>query len=164
MKSWRIGIFALIWMLLLTGCGGGEKVPAAVTFSYENVQIAPGVAAAPVIEALGRPTSYGESPTAHGASMEKTYGYGSFYFTTCLEEGQERIYRIWFADDTVETAAGIRIGSTLDQVKQAYPDAMGSEEPDRQVYSLSEGEGILSVILEEGSVANILYRSAGTGT
>ncbi len=161
MKQLCTLLLAVCLALGQLGCARAEaKTEDTCVFTYEGTQIVPGTPAAPVLEALGQPASCGESPSSTGTGMDKTYGYGSFYITTSPENGQEKICRIWFADDTVETADGIRIGHDLEQVQKTYPDALGGEGEERKVFSLSDGDTKLSIILEEDVVVNILYRDA----
>ena len=149
-------IFLLLAMLCLTGCAAPE-VPTGeknFTFIYQGVAISPHGDAAPVIEALGEPKSYTEETSCAFEGLDKTYYYGSFYLSTYPVDGRDFIYTLWFADDTVATAEGIRIGSTQAQVAEAY----GQDSLDEAGSCLRiRGSSRLVILLTDGIVTSVRY-------
>ena len=149
-------VMILLALLCLTGCAS-PKVPTGeekFTFIYQGVAISPHGDAAPVIEALGEPKSYTEESSCAFEGLDKTYYYGSFYLSTYPMGGKDFVYVLWFADDTVTTAEGIRIGSTQAQVETAYgKDAFNGT----NAFEMSKGSSKLTILITDGIVSGIRY-------
>ena len=169
MRKWTGFLAVAAGILCLCACaaGSGETAPTegsdTLAFSYGDVTICPGDPAQAVLEALGEPGSYQETPSCAGEGMDKTYGYGGFYLTTYPEGETDRIGQIWFADDTVSTAAGIRIGSLMEQVKRAYPQGSVCAGGEQDFYFVSAQKGTLSFTLENGRVTQVQYQGMTAG-
>ena len=112
------------------------------------------VEATDIVAALGEPKSYTEETSCAFEGLDKTYFYGSFYLSTYPMGDKDFVYSVWFADDSVSTAEGIRIGSTKAQVESAYGTAAfnGSN-----AFVMTKGESTLTVILKDGEVSEIVY-------
>lgn len=153
-------IYTLTIMLLIlcTGCGEDQQSQApeipGYSFTYNGALIPINADAAPIIAALGEPKSYTEETSCAFDGLDKTYYYGSFYLTTYPTDGKDYVYTLWFADDSISTKEGIRIGSTQAEVERAY----GAESFDgNNAYILVRGETKLTVILTDGIVSSIQY-------
>lgn len=155
MKQMIILLLALLW---LTGCAAPE-VPGEqenLTFVYNGVEITPHADAAPVLEALGEPKSYTEEASCAFEGLDKTYYYGSFYLSTYPMDGRDYIYTLWFADDTVATAEGIRIGSPRSRVEEVYgPDAFNGT----NAFEMTKGNSRLTILITDGMVSSIRYEA-----
>ena len=149
-------VIILLALLCLTGCAAPE-VPTGeenFTFIYQGVAISPHGDAAPVIEALGEPKSYTEESSCAFEGLDKTYYYGSFYLSTYPMDGKDFVYMLWFADDTVTTAEGIRIGSTQAQVETAYgKDAFNGT----NAFEMTKGSSKLTILITDGMVSGVRY-------
>lgn len=151
-------ILILLALLCMAGCADAKipEVPANYSFTYENVEIVLHADAAPVISALGEPKNYTEEASCAFDGLDKTYHYGAFYLTTYPLEGRDYIYTLWFADDTVATAEGIRIGSTRAQVEQAYgTDALNAAGNCVRI----QGQSRLVILLTDGLVSSVRYEA-----
>jgi len=156
MKHTYLFFLTALLLVNLMGCSAHHVTGQAENFSftYESLQIILGSDASSVIEALGEPVSYTEEPSCAFAGMDKTYYYGSFYLSTYPLEGKDYVYRIWFADDTVATEEGIRIGSQSAQVAQIYgTDSFNGTNAN----ILVRGNSRLTVLMEEGTVVSVQY-------
>lgn len=157
MKSWimMIAILAMMWM---TGCSSVEPRPTEpekeLVFRYNGTEIAMGAEAAPVLEALGEPKSCTEAPSCLFEGVDKTYYYDGFYLTTSPSPEGERIYNLWFADDSVETPEGIAIGDEAAEVEQAY-----DVETCGEIYFYDQGDTRLNIVTEKGVVTSVQYIS-----
>ena len=61
--------------------------------------------------------------------------------------------------ESPETAEGIGVGSTVDEVMAAYPDAEVAEEPVADTrYSITDGSGWINVVVRGGVVHEIVVR------
>lgn len=156
MKKISILLLSAVMLSILTGCAPSDPAPRqeGFTFTYNGIQITPDADAAPVIEALGEPKSYTEEPSCAFDGMDKTYYYGSFYLSTYPLDGTDHIYSIWFADDSVATDEGIRIGSTQAQVEDIYGANcfQGSN-----ACTQTQGDSKLTILLTDGLVSSIQY-------
>lgn len=171
MKMKKLLIFALTACLVfsLAACSAGTAnetqgstaagttepaVNEAFVFTYNGTKIQLHANMAPILAALGEPKSYTESASCAFEGLDKTYYYGSFYIDTYPMGEKDYVYDFWFADDSVATAEGIYIGSTQAKVEAAY----GAENYNgSNAYIVREGDGQLTVILEEGVVTSIQY-------
>ena len=160
-------VLALSLMFCFAACGsttteeqGGSnnsgKVEATSKFSftYKGVEIKLSEPAAPIIEKLGEPMKYTESASCAFEGLDKSYYYGSFYLETYPQGEEDFVYGWWFADDTVTTTEGIYIGSSKADVDAAY----GAENFNgSNSYDIKDGNGKLTIILENDVVTSIQY-------
>lgn len=135
----------------------GETIDAAsgeLSFTYNGIAISFHAPAAPIVDALGVPMSYTEQASCAFEGLDKTYYYGSFYLDTYPIGEEDFVYGWWFADDSVATQEGIYIGSSQAEVEAAYgADAFNGTNS----YIVRQGEGSLTVIVEDGVVTSIQY-------
>lgn len=149
-------LLLLLILLCLTGCGApeGPETQENFTFTYSGVEITLHGDAAPVLAALGEPKSYTEEASCAFEGLDKTYYYGPFYLTTYPMEDKDRVYTLWFADDTVSTAEGICIGSTQTQVEEVYgADAFNGA----NAFELTKGNSKLTILITDGLVSGVRY-------
>lgn len=150
-----IGLILAI-LILLGGCGTGEEPFREYGFSYQQTEIRMHENAATILELLGEPVSYTEQTSCAFDGVDKTYCYGSFYISTYPDEDGDRIQALWFADDTVTTQEGIKIGDTKAQVEEAY----GGEWDSSTGQMILQGStSKLSILLTEGIVTSIQYEA-----
>lgn len=156
MKRISIILLAAVMLLSLVGCGSTDIDPQEENFSftYNSTEITLGAAAAPIIDALGEPRSYTEEPSCAFEGMDKTYYYGSFYLSTYPLDSKDYVYSIWFADDSVATNDGIRIGSNKAQVEAIYgADCFNGT----NAYTQTQRNSKLTILLKDGIVSSILF-------
>lgn len=154
MKRISVFLLATIMLLSLVGCGSTDIDPQEENFSftYNGTKITLGAEAAPIIDALGEPRSYTEEPSCAFDGMDKTYYYGSFYLSTYPLNGKDFVYSFWFADDSVATEDGVRIGNTQADVESAYgADCFNGT----NTFTQSEEKSKLTIILIDGLVTSI---------
>lgn len=113
-------IMLLALLTCLCACGTEGEREETFVFTYHGVEITPGEDAAAIIAGLGEAKSITEEPSCAFQGMDRTYCYGSFYLTTIPGENGEMISSVWFADDTVITGEGLRIGSTRQEVEAVF--------------------------------------------
>lgn len=158
MKLGNLAVYLLCTCLLLTGCGTSGKDPAAayLGFSLEETRIVMNAPASSVLNTLNSPLQYTETASCAFDGVEKTYYFGSFYLTTYPSEEGDRIGSVWFADDTVSTEEGIRIGSDRSAVLDAY-----GEEAFLTADScvVSDGNCNLTILLTGDAVSSVVYES-----
>jgi hypothetical protein len=122
--------------------------------AVDGVRIAVDDLAAPVLSALGKWSSYDESPSCAFEGLDKIYGYGSFEIQTYTFGGKDYIRSVYLIDDSVQTEQGITIGSTVEQVREAY----GAPSKENEGSLQYAGEGMtLAFLIRDGRVTNIQY-------
>ena len=156
MKRISLILLAAIMLFSLVGCGSTDTDPQEenFTFTYNGTKITLGAEAAPIIDALGEPRSYTEEPSCAFDGLDKTYYYGSFYLSTYPMDSKDYVYSIWFADDSVATEDGIRIGSTQAQVEAIFGTNCFNG---TNSYMQSKGESKVVYLLEDGLIKSIQY-------
>ncbi len=110
---------------------------------------------APVIEALGEPTSYFEAASCAFEGLDKIYTYQGYEIDTYPVQDRDLVSAVILKDDTVATAEGICIGDSLDKLLETYGE--GVQENGMLVYARDGMK--LCFILQEDSIISIEYRS-----
>ena len=104
---------------------------------------------------LGEPDFYFESESCAFQGLDKVYTYGSVEITTYPEDDVDYILTIALLDDTVTTPEGIYIGSTQEQVIEAYGEAATTT--DTSLIYTDDNGTILTFIISDGIVSYISY-------
>ena len=136
--------------------------PEPYSFVVDGVTVTPGAKASSVLAALAsrQPSVSAQGSCLGGVDGEDVnYLYSGFSIHTFrLSEGHpdEEIRWVILSDDSVATQRGIRIGSSLQDVKNAY--GVGTETPTLITY-LSAGV-LLRFSLRDGVVTGIAYTVA----
>ncbi len=165
MKKMMIFVLVLSMLFCFAGCqsggegqqnqGGADNAAEQIfSFTYKDVTMKLADPAEPILEKLGEPVKYTESASCAFDGLDKSYYYGSFYLETYPQGDKDFVYGWWFADDSVSTPEGIYIGSAQADVEKAY----GAENFNgTNAFTVKEGNGTLTIILEEGAVTSIQY-------
>jgi hypothetical protein len=152
---------AIIIVLILAGCNGGKPVQSGeqsqgYIFDYNGVAISVHTPAESVIEALGEPLDYFEAESCAFEGLDKTYYYSGFELTTYPDGETDYIASVYFQDDSVSTKEGICIGSSLEDVLEAYGnDYSGGD----STYVYTEDQGSLIFVVQDGEVISITYQA-----
>lgn len=137
--------------------GSKEPVQDSFSFTYRDTKIALHAPAADVLAGLGDDYAYSQSTSCAFEGLDKVYDYGSFCLQTYPIGDKDYIYGWWFEDDLDEDAVtpeGIRIGSSQDEVKNAYgADAFNG----KNTYEVTKGSGKLTIIVKDGAVTSVQY-------
>ncbi|HKL98940.1 MAG TPA: hypothetical protein VJZ06_03400 [Mobilitalea sp.] len=133
-----------------------DKVePSGYPFVYNDVTIYMNTDVAPIKEALGEPAQYFEAESCAFKGLDKTYYYSGIELTTYpKEDGSDFISSINFKDDSVSTPEGIFLGSTAQNVIDAYGE---DYEGGATSYTYTLGDSQLLIILEDEEVISITY-------
>lgn len=109
-----------------------------------------------VVNALGEPDGYFESPSCAFQGIDKTYSYSHFEILTYPEDGTDKISMILLLDDLVSTSEGVCIGMTQEDMENAY----GKEyEIKNGAYVYTKDNMHLTFIITDGSIVSIEYDS-----
>ena len=165
MKKALAMLLAAVCLLAFCACKekkGEGADPLPYSFVTDGVTVTPGVKAADTLAALSsrNPAVSFKSSCLGGVGGEDVnYVYDGFYIQTFrLSEGHpdEEIRWIVFSDDSVTTQKGIKIGSTLQEVKDAYG---AGTETEALISYVSSGVS-LRFTLRDGAVIGIAYTVA----
>ena len=160
----------LLAALLLMACGAKDDPnavfvdPNAVQgggygdlyFEADGVRFGIFDEAEPVLSALPqyRSTFTGESCAFDNADI--SYFYAGFRIIVNEIDGVNRITAINVEDDTVKTPQGLYIGMPEAEAAAAFPKLLESD------WNLIDGTALLSVTMNDGVVASIVYTPAAT--
>ena len=154
MKRWVLLLLCLA--LLCAGCGK-ETNREDFRFTYRETEIGINAEAGPVLYRLGEPVQCTQSPSCAFEGMDTTYYHGGIYLTTATVEGTERIIRAWFADDTVCTGEGLKIGDSRDRAQELYgPEGFRED----GIWEAVRGNTRLVITFAEDTVDGIIYEVA----
>ena len=96
-----------------------------------------------------------ESESCAFDAIEKTYTYENYEITTCVKENSEDILSIYLTSDQVSTEEGIKIGDSVDAMKQAYGEDF---ELTDFSYVYRKGDSTLTFITDNDVITSIEYR------
>lgn len=154
MKRWVLLLLCLA--LLCAGCGK-ETNREDFRFTYREAEIGINAEAGPVLYRLGEPVQCTQSPSCAFEGMDTTYYHGGIYLTTATVEGTERIIRAWFADDTVCTGEGLKIGDSRERAQELYgPEGFRED----GIWESVRGNTRLVITFAEDTVDGIIYEVA----
>lgn len=155
-----LAVIILALACVLTACGGSDKEGSdkggssggGYSFSSGSTKIEMGADASKVVDALGEADEYFESESCAFKGLDKVYTYPGFKLNTYPKDDKDYVLSVVFMDDTVSTDEGISIGSTKDEVTEAYGDA-SEESASKFVYE--DGDTQLVIGLNGDSVTSV---------
>lgn len=158
-------IAAVMTTMVLAGCGGSDNSSAegesnaasgeaGFEFTTGDVTIKMNEEASGIIEKLGEASDYFEAESCAFKGLDKTYTYAGFKLYTYPTDEKDYVNDVEFMDDSVETAEGITIGSTVDEVKEAYGDDY-EEKGQSMIYT--KGDSTLTFVTDGASVTSVDY-------
>ena len=165
------GIFAAAVMVMglsLAACGssdggssssGSSSSGSAASSSSEGFSFTSGSTkiemnadASAIVDELGDPDDYFESESCAFEGLDKVYTYPGFHLNTYPVDDKDYVLSVDFMDDTVETDGGISIGSTKDEVTEAYGEP-AEETSSSLVYE--KGDTEMTIGLDGDSVSSL---------
>lgn len=141
--------------------GSQEDVKeAGFVFETNGVKVPMNADSAPVIEALGESLNYLEAPSCAFQGIDKFYYYSGYELSTYPLDGKDYISSVDLKDDSVTTVEGIYIGSTLEDIVEAYGEDYTEESG---VYTYTLGDTQLAFVIENNVAAAITYLAVVEG-
>lgn len=106
-----------------------DQIAAAQKFSFtaKGLTFTPEENADPVINHLGDAKTIYQAPSCAFEGEDTVYAYDGFEVNTANYKGQEVVVGIFLTDENVSTPAGIKLGSSLEDVLAAYGDPDSDE-------------------------------------
>ncbi len=102
------------------GAAASSKSESGFTFEYEGLEITVDADVAPVIEKLGEPSKYFESPSCAAEGIGKLYTYSDFEIQTYPDGDVDRVLYVRLRTDNVSTKEGVDLSSSKDDIISAY--------------------------------------------
>ena len=158
-----MGVFltlcTLCGTLMIASCTPAEPADDGRNYVFVKGELTVriGSDAKTVLDALGTPNQYSESPSCLFDGLDKVYAYGGFRIQTYPDGAQERIYSVELLDDSVATPEGIAIGSARADVIAAYGSEM-RETASALIYTDAADGTELMFSIRDGRVTNIQYK------
>lgn len=156
-KLWkRMAAFCLAVVVFLGSVHVVQAAPKGYGFTYKRVTVYMHGSAKKLLEKAGRPKSKSESQSCAYDGMDRTYTYKDFVVKTYSKSknGTEYINSIVLLTSKVSTKEGVKIGSSKNDVIDAY----GRATPKFGVYTYTKGK--CKLMVEMGSndkVSKITY-------
>ncbi|MDO5416049.1 MAG: hypothetical protein Q4F29_02515 [Lachnospiraceae bacterium] len=154
----RTGRFIAAAVLLLCLCQASVLTGWAYTFQAGEVEISMEQDASEVISELGKAENYYEAQSCKHQGKEKVFTYEGFELCTYPASGVDYIKSIWFLGEDTQTAEGIHIGSTIDEMEEAYGDDYTVE---KSRYQYTDENCVLTFYTKKGLVNGIEYKALG---
>lgn len=123
-------------------------------FKYGNTLIGMNEDVSAALHELGSWSNYVETTSCAFKGLDKTYSYAGFDLYTYPLNGKDNVNSVYFIDDSVSTAEGIRIGSSFSDVEVAYGTNYTEE---FGVYTYQKDNSTLQFIITDGIVDSIEY-------
>ena len=133
--------------------GNDDKV-GTFGIVYNDTTIELDKSAAAVLENLGEPKYADDLGDCGGIGVQTKYTYDDITVNTLKEKDGEKIHKISFISDLVETSKGISIGDTADDVKEAYGSSV---DEDGEKLICAKGKLRLEFTVKGGAVTAINY-------
>lgn len=173
----KLAILLILIMVILTACGGNDQSPDNANdvkdntsqntseadgfkFKYNGVTVPMNVDAKPVIDNLGESMDYFEAASCAFQGLDKIYYYSGFELSTYPQGEKDFISAVNLLDDTVATEEGIYLGSSMDDVIDAYGEDY-SQENDFYTYTMDDSQ--LTFVIENDVVIGITYGAVVEG-
>ena len=152
MKRFWMMIIALVMLSSCTPTPPSE--PHALSLTYRGVALTVGAVADEVIAALGDDYTVTEAESCAGQGVDRLYTYPSVrLYVFAPAEGEAVISSVSYTDDGVQTADGLHIGSTPEDVIAV----MGEPDEKSDARLVYRGEGaVLTFGLRDGAVVSIV--------
>ncbi len=125
-------------------------------FSYKGTDIPVDADAAPILEKLGEPKSYFESPSCAAQGIGKLYSYGDFEIETYPDGDTDRVLYVLLKSDAVQTAEGVSLASSREDVIAAYGEPT-EEKTGAMIYQ--KGDMKLKFLFNDSGMVSIEYDS-----
>ena len=131
---------------------GSTEETKGYVFNYDGMDISVDADVAPIIDKLGEPNNYFESPSCAAEGIGKLYTYNDFEIQTYPDGDIDRILYVLFKTDNVATAEGIDLSSDRESIVEAYGQAteegtgsMKYEKDGMNLVFIFDGESLISI-------------------
>lgn len=145
---------------VLLGCLSQSSILTswAYSFTVGEVEISMNQDASEVLSVLGKAENFYEAQSCKHQGKEKVFTYEGFELSTYPSGSADYVKSIWFLGEETETPEGIHIGSSIEEMVEAY----GEDYTEKQGrYSYISDEVILTFYTKKGLISGIEYKADG---
>jgi hypothetical protein len=153
-KKIHLLIIALALVLLCACTPTPQNEPRTLSLRFRGVDLTVGAKADGIIARLGDDYTVTEAESCAGVGVDRMYTYPSLRLYVFVPEGGEAVISsVSYTDDGVQTADGLHIGSTPEDVIAV----MGEPDEKSDARLVYRGEGaVLTFGLRDGAVVSIV--------
>jgi len=144
-------------LLLLGICHAWVLTSWAYSFETDDIEISMSQDVSLLLSKLGKAENYYEAQSVKHQGKEKVFTYKGFELSTYPSGDNDYVKSIWFLDEETTTKEGIHIGSTIQEMKEAYGDDCREE---KGSYIYSSEETVLTFYTKKDQVSGIEYKAA----
>ncbi len=151
----RIIVVLMLSLVLLCACAPTlPNEPAPLSLSYRGLELTVGMAADDAIAQLGDDYTVTEAESCAGQGMDRMYTYPSLrLYVFAPMSGAAVVSSVSYIDDGVQSAQGVRIGCSVQDVIAA----MGQADEGSDTRLIYRGEGsVLTFGLRDGVVVSVV--------
>lgn len=145
-------------LVIFCVCQSSMVTGWAYSFDAGEVEISMAQDASEVLSQLGKAENYYEAQSCKHQGKEKVFTYKGFELSTYPSGSDDFIKSIWFLNEETETQEGIHIGSTIQEMKEAYGEDC-QEENGRYIYT--SDDSVLTFYTKKDLVSGIEYKAVG---
>lgn len=149
-----VAAMALI-LTLGMACTPIQAASKGYVFTYKKVTVGMHDKAQKFIKKAGKPSATKAKKSCAYKGKDRTYKYKNFilYTYSNTDDGEEYVNGVTFLTTKVSTPEGIKIGSTLEEVIEAY----GKAKDNYGIYTYKKGKSKLQIEVTDDAVTNIRY-------
>ena len=104
---------------------------------------------------FGEPQQFSEIPSCAFAGTDKVYTYAGMEITVATIDSKDKVYSVYFIDDSVETEEGVKITDSKEKMIEKYGE--NYEISLETKYTYTRGDVELSFIIENDIITSIEY-------
>ncbi|MGI6049950.1 MAG: hypothetical protein ACOYEI_03835 [Acetivibrionales bacterium] len=125
-------------------------------FEHNGISIYMNDKAEPVLDALGEPMHYFESPSCAFQGIDRVYTYSGFelYTYTDGDDDTEYIFSVVFMNDGVETREGITLSNKLNDIISKYGNDYDQK---NDKYTYTDANTTLAFVIKDEEVVDVSY-------
>lgn len=166
---WKKVIFLIISIVIIATCVGlimknnKEKIEGSknenniertsLSIKYKDVELVPGTEFNS--DKINEEASLSEIQSCAFDGVDKVYTYEKFEIIVASINGKDTVYSIYFDNDGVETAEGVKVTDTKDKMIEKYGTEYKEELGSKYIYV--NGNVELSFIIENDIITAIEY-------
>ncbi len=149
-------VCCLLVAVFMCMCQAGVLTSFAYVFDAGEVEISMNQDASEVLSALGKAETYYEAQSVRHQGKERVFTYDGFELSTYPSGSGDYIKSIWFLGEETTTPEGIHIGSTIEEMKEAYGDDYVEE---KGTYIYTSDDAILTFYTKKELINGIEYKA-----
>lgn len=125
----------------------------AFSIKYKDVEVVPGTEFN--VDAINAEADFSEIPSCAFEGTDKMYTYDNVEIIATEIDGKDKVYQVYFIDDTISTNEGVKITDSKDLMIEKYGNEYEEKLGSKYVYTKNNVE--LSFMIENDIITGIEY-------